>query len=322
MIRGPRNIFCRLLVFLFSAVTLCSAHAVERVTIATPSRGLFEFPAVIAMTNGYFKDEGLEVEKIQVQPQIAVKALVAGDVGYTLAWGSALRAAVTGIPLKVVSTLAARPLHVLITRPEIRSGPELRGKTLGVDSFAGTVDYLSRIAARDYGLDPDKDVKIIVTGPSALRLAALKAGSIDATPIDIAYAVKAEEEGFRRLLYFGDIIDLPLSGIAVTDQKIVAERDQIKKVIRATLRGTAFMKKNRAAAVKLLSEYLGLSPAQSARTYDAAVHSFTDDGLIPDKALLLDVQLARERLKITKEIPLAQVADWSLVKEITGINRK
>jgi NitT/TauT family transport system substrate-binding protein len=306
---------------LFASVTIPPVHAAERVMIATPSRGLFEFPAVIAMKNGYFKNEGLEVEKIQIQPQIAVKALVAGDVGYTLAWGSALRAAVTGIPLKVVSTIASRPLHVLVARPEIRSGPELRGKTLGVDSFAGTVDYLSRIAARHYGLDPDKDVKIIVTGPSPLRLAALKAGSIDATPIDIAYAVKAEEEGFRRLLYLGDIIDLPLSGIAVTNQKIANEREQIKKVIRATLRGTAFMKKNRAATVKLMSEYLGLSPAQSAKTYDSAVHSFTDDGFITDKALLLDVQLARERLKITKEIPLNQVADWSLLKEIAGIDR-
>ena len=67
------------------------------------------------------------------------------------------------------------------------------------------MDYLSRVALRHYGMEPDKDVKIIVTGESPTRLAALRAGSIDATAIDIAFAVKAEDEGYRRFLYLGDI---------------------------------------------------------------------------------------------------------------------
>ena len=71
------------------------APAAERVTIATPSRGLFEFPVVVAMRKGFFKDEGIDVDKVQMQPAIGVKALMSGDVDYLLAWGSALRAAVT-----------------------------------------------------------------------------------------------------------------------------------------------------------------------------------------------------------------------------------
>ncbi|HEY6201317.1 MAG TPA: hypothetical protein VI231_22125, partial [Candidatus Binatia bacterium] len=50
--------------------------------------------------------------------------------------------------------------------------------------------------------------------------------------------------------------------------------------------------------------------------YDAAIASFTDDGYIADKGVLLDMQLTKERLKITKDIPLSQVVDWSLIKEI------
>ena len=63
--------------------------------------------------------------------------------------------------------------------------------------MAGTVDYLSRVALRYYGMEPDKDVKIIVTGKSPTRLAALRAGAIDAIAIDIAFAVKAEERGIQ-----------------------------------------------------------------------------------------------------------------------------
>jgi NitT/TauT family transport system substrate-binding protein len=303
--------------FLQETVRLLAA---ERIMVATPSRGLFEFPVVVALRKGFFKDEGLDLDKIQMQPQIAVKALVAGDVDYLMAWGSAVRAAVTGVPIKAVVGMAARPLHVLITRPEIKGAKELRGKTIGVDSVAGTVDYLSRLAARHFGLEPDKDVTIVVTGESPTRLAAIRAGSIDATPIDVAFAVKAEEEGFKRLLYLGDIIDLPLSGIAVTDKKLQTEREQVKKVVRATLRGTRFMKQNRAETLQMLSDYLRITPSQAAKAYDASINSFADDGMISDKGVSLDVQLTRERLKITKEIPLSQLVDWSVLKEIKGGN--
>lgn len=290
--------------------------AAERTMIGTPSHGLFEFPVVVALKKGFFRDEGLNADKVQMQPAIGVKALVSGDIDYLLAWGSTLRAAVTGVPLKVVAGMAARPLHVFIVRGDIKSGKELKGRTIGVDSFAGTVDYLARATVRHFGLDPDKDVKIIVSGESPLRLAAVRAGSIDATAIDVAFAVKAEEEGMRRLLNLSEITDLPLSGIGLTDKKLQTDREQVKKVVRATLRGTRFMKDSRAETIAMMTDYLHITPSQAAKSYDAAIASFTDDGYISDKGVLLDMQLTKERLKITKDIPLSQVVDWSLLKEI------
>jgi ABC-type nitrate/sulfonate/bicarbonate transport system substrate-binding protein len=100
------------------------------------------------------------------------------------------------------------------------------------------------------------------------------------------------------------------------DQKLQTQREQVRRVVRATVRGTRFMKQNRAETVQMLSDYLRITPAQSARAYDASIHSFTDDGIISDKGVQLDVQLTKERLKLTKDIPLSQLVDWSLVKEI------
>ncbi|HWH80131.1 MAG TPA: ABC transporter substrate-binding protein, partial [Candidatus Binatus sp.] len=112
----PRNGFSwRLTTALFALALLFGvgpAAAADRVTIATPSRGLFEFPVVVAMRKGFYKDEGIEVDKVQMQPALGVKALLSGDVDYLLAWGSALRAAVTGVPVKAVVGIAGRPLHV------------------------------------------------------------------------------------------------------------------------------------------------------------------------------------------------------------------
>ncbi len=318
----PRNIFCVRSVFLsLLALSLWSpgvypVGAAERIAIATPSRGLFEFPVVVAMRKGFFKEEGFHVDKIQMQPAVGVKALISGDVDYLLAWGSALRAAVTGVPIKAVVGFAARPLHVLISRPEIKTPKDLKGKIIGVDAVAGTVDYLSRVAVRHFGFEPEKDIKIIVTGESPTRLAALRAGAIDATPIDVAFAVKAEDEGFRRLVYLGDLIELPLSGIAVMDATLQSQREQVKKVVRASVRGSRFMKQNRNETVQMLSDYLKITPSQSAKAYDASINSFTADGIISDKGVNLDVQLTKERLKLSKDIPLSQLVDWSLVREI------
>jgi NitT/TauT family transport system substrate-binding protein len=308
--------FISALVLLVSILSSEPAVGAEKIVIGTPSRGLFEFPAVVAMRRGYYKDEGLDVDKVQMQPAIAVKALISGDIDYLLAWGSAIRAAVTGVPIKAVVGMASRPLHVLIARQEIKTPKDLKGKIIGVDSVAGTVDYLSRVAARHFGFEPEKDIKIIVTGESPTRLAALRAGSIDATPIDVAFAMKAEDEGFRRLLYLGDIIELPLSGIAVTDNKLQTQREQVKKVVRGSLRGSQFMKQNRAETIQMLSDYLRITPSQAAKAYDTSINSFTDDGMISDKGVSLDVQLTKERLKMTREIPLSQLVDWSLVREI------
>ena len=310
-----RNILLKVIpLYVFFSSAFCAAA--ERVMIATPSQGLFELPVVVAMRNGYFRTEGLEVQKIQIQPEIAVKALLAGEVDYVLAWGASVQAAMTGAPIKVVAAMVSRPLHVLISRPEIRFGRDLKGKTLGVDSVASRVDYLSRVAVRYLGLDPDRDVKIIDTGDSLLRVAALKDGSIDATAVDVALAVKAEEEGLKRLLHLGDIIDLPISGIAVTAAKLATHREQIKKVIQATLRGARFIKQKRPETVRIIQSHLRITPSQATKTYDSAIRSFTDDGFVSERAVSLDVRRAKEELQLAKDPSLSQVADWSLLREI------
>ena len=318
MFIGRWQFFCLgwALLLPFIGYTITPVSAAERVVMASLSPGLFEFPVQVAIARGYFRDDGLDVVKVQMQPQVSVMALVAGDVDYSLSWGSSLRAAVTGVPLRVVAGIASRPLHVLMARPEIHSGKDLKDKRIGVDSFAGTMEYLARVAAKHYGLDPNRDIKILISGSSPSRVAALRAGSIDATPIDIAFAVKAEEEGLKRVVNLADIVDLPISGVAVLQTKLVRERTQVKKVVRALIKATRFMKENRQETMKMMADYLGVTAGQAAKAYDGSIKSFTDDGMIADKGLALNVDLTKERLNITRDIPLAQVVDWSLVNEL------
>jgi ABC-type nitrate/sulfonate/bicarbonate transport system substrate-binding protein len=187
---------------------------------------------------------------------------------------------------------------------------------VGVDSFGSRIDYLSRVAARYLGLDPDRDVKIIDTGGSLLRVAALKDGSIDATAVDVALAVKAEREALKRLLHLGDIIDLPASGIAVKSAKLATHGEQIKKVIQATLRGARFIKQKRPETIRIIQSHLRITLSQATKTYDSSIRFFTDDGFVSERAVALDVRRAKEELQLATEPSLSQVTDWSLLREI------
>jgi ABC-type nitrate/sulfonate/bicarbonate transport system substrate-binding protein len=299
------------------------AVAAEQIDVATPVHGLIELPIVVAMRNRYFTTEGLAIRKIQIQPGVAVKALVTEEVGFSLAWDAALEAAISGAPVKLVAATSARPLHVLIARPEIRFGNHLKGKTLGVDEFGSTTDHLSRVAVRYLGLDPDKAVNIVETGGgSALRLIELRAGSIHAAAVDAATAAIAEEEGFIPLVCLGDILDLPVFGVAVTAKKLATGSEQIKKFLRATLRGLRFIKHNRAGAVRIIQHYLQITPAQAGKAYDAAAGAFTDDGFVSERALALSVRRAREKGSIAADPNLTQLVDWTPLREIGADRRK
>lgn len=316
----PRLVFMCALILSVSAVTW--SIGAEKVNVATPTRGLVELPVVVAMRNGYFHSEGLTIQKIQIEPEVAVRALAGGEVDFNLAWDASVRAALNSAQVKLVSAVVSRPLQVLISRPEIRNRTDLAGKILGIDAHSSMTDFATRIAARYLGLVPGKQVGIVEIGGSALRLAALRAGEIHATTVDLAAAVKAEDEGFRNVVYTADIIDLPISGVFVSSAKLAKQRDQVKRFVRATLRGARFIKHERADAVRIIQHYLKLTPSQAEKSYDRAVHAFTQDGLVSDRVLALSARRVDETLPSVDDRWLNQVADWSLVREILADRRK
>lgn len=270
------------------------------------------------MRNRYFQTEGLEIEKIQIAPEVSVKALVAGEVDFSLEWGASMRAALSGAPVKAIAGLAVRPLYVLVSRPEIRSAGDLAGKILGIDAPASMIEFLSQVAARYLGGGGLSTVEI---GPSGLRLKALKRGDIHATVLDLAAATKAEDEGFHQLVNLGDIVEMPVSGIFVARALLAKQPERAKKFMRATLRGARFIKQERSQTIQIIAHYLKLTPSQAARGYDQTVGALTRDGLIPDRLLAFSARRAADELRLAAAPPLSQLADWSLLREIVAERR-
>ena len=80
-----------------------SVHAADKVRIAVPSRGGQFITLPLAQKKGFFKEEGLDAEMIQIRGVVAMTALVSGEVDYFTGINFPIRAAIQGFPVKVVA---------------------------------------------------------------------------------------------------------------------------------------------------------------------------------------------------------------------------
>jgi ABC-type nitrate/sulfonate/bicarbonate transport system substrate-binding protein len=293
----------------------------QQITIATPSTGFHEFPAITAMRQGFYKDENLEVTRIQMAPPTTAAALLSGDVGYSIAIGSVISAIVgSDAPLKVLMGFATRSLHVLMTSdPNVRTMADLRGRSVAVSTLTDTTANLVRLAVRQHGLEPQVDVTLQALGESPNRLAAMQSGQVSGVLLDLAYAVEAERQGARILLRPADLAALPLSGMTTTEAKLRQDPQQVEAVLRATLRGTRYMREHREDTVALMMEHMGITRDVAERTYDLGVESFAVDGLIQDNGLQLLIDAAKETSGRPSTVTPADVADFTLARRAGAV---
>ena len=289
----------------------------EKIKIAYPSRGITVLPLRIAQVKGFFRDEGLEPEIIQMRAGVTVTALTTGDIDYGAPLDSIVRASARGQPLKGFLSFVNKPMHYLVSRTEFNSVRELRGKTFAISSFGSSEQYTTNAILRAHGLDPDKkDVQVVALGDSPVRLEALRRGIVDATVVLIPHVIVAGNLGFKILAHAGDFIELSTPGVGTTDKLLRERPDQVKRVVRAALRGLLFLTQNRDESIRIMKEWLALDEDIAAKAYDMGLRSFSEDGSPSEKGLLTSIQLETERAGIKKDIPISKVFDLSILQEV------
>jgi len=238
--------------FIFATGSLPAAMAADRVRLALPAKSMGYLPLFIALHRGFFKDEAIDIEIPMMLPQLAHSALMSGEVDYHGVADSALRLAAKGAPLKAIFFGAVRPNYFLMAKPQVKSVAELRGKLIGMVRFGDTVELASRIALSREGLDPQKDVIPIMIGLPTTRIAALVAGSIDATIAVPPDNVLLRQKGFRELLFLGDAVEFPSNGFATTDRQLTEKRDLTKRTLRAVYRGLMFARERPDDSIQII----------------------------------------------------------------------
>ncbi len=294
----------------------------EKVTIAYPSRGITVLPLRVAQVKGFFKAEGLEAEIIQMKAGVTVTALTTGDIDYGAPLDSIVRASARGQPLKALLSFVNKPMHYLVGRPEFSSVRDLKGKTLAISAFGSSEQFTTFATLRANGLEPGKNVKVVALGDSPVRLEALKQGIVDATVILIPYVMVAEKQGFKLLANAGDFLELSTPGIGTSERLLRERPDQVKRVVRAALRGLLFVRQNRDETIRIMMEWLSLDKDTAGKAYNMGLKSYSEDGGPSEKGLMTSIQLEMEKAGIKKEIPISKVFDLSILQEVQKEVRK
>jgi ABC-type nitrate/sulfonate/bicarbonate transport system substrate-binding protein len=264
-----RLVGCDFMLMLFLSMLLSARAGAEKIRTAVPGLNLNYLSIFSADMKGFFKDEGLDNETIVIGGPAGIAALISGDVDYSGAGGSGLRAAVKGAPLKAIMYQTERPTWYLIVHPSISQVSDLRRKKIGVALLGDSEDRFTTLYVERGGLSA-KDVTKVSLGTSPSdKILGVKTGAVAAVVLDPAGALAAQREGLKNLAYLGDIFPLPFQGYVTTDKKIAENSAQLKRWARAVVRGLMFMRERPEDAADVAMKTLRLRNVTQAMLADA-----------------------------------------------------
>lgn len=223
---------------------LTNSAGAEQIRTAVPRASLNYLSIYIAEAKGFFRDEGLDNETIVIGGPAAIAALVSGNVDFSGAGGSGLRAAAKGAELKAIMYQTEKVTWYFVVHPSIKRVTDLRGKKIGVGLIGDSEDRFSTMFVERGGLSAKDITRIPMGTSSGARIAAIKAGSLHAAVLDPGGMIVAEKEGLSSLGFLGDLFPLPFQGYVVTDKKIAENPAQIKRWVRAMVRSLIFLREH------------------------------------------------------------------------------
>ena len=273
-------------------------------------------PLFVALHRGFLKDENIDLELPAMLPNLAHNALLSGEVEYHGVADSALRLAAKGAPVKSIFFSARLPNYFLMSRPNIKSVAELRGKYVAVSRFGGTTDLAARVALQANGLDPQKDVVLIMIGLGNTRNAALMAGSVDGNIANPPDNSLLKQKGFRELLFLGDAIEFPSNGFSTTDRRLAENRDQVKRLLRAFYRGMLFARDNSEETIKIVEREWKLDGATARDSYASIMKAASKDGASTEAGLKVHIKLFQSSDRSIGDVPLNKIVDFRVLDEV------
>jgi NitT/TauT family transport system substrate-binding protein len=313
-----------LLLLLFSPTL--AQERLERVTLAVPVHALSQLPSYVGARFGLFREEGIDIQIIQMRTALVGPALISRDLDFGTAADTMLRAATTGLPVKVIAFGGVRPALALNVRPEIKRVEDLKGKMISVSSRGSTTDIVAREIVRHFGLNPDTDIVTMPLGTQTNQLVALKSNAVQASLFTPPYDAIAEREGLRTLVWAGDLFkDQLQAGLTTSDQKIRANPDQVKRMVRGFVKSLVFLHKEKAKVAELISKEWNIDLDLAQRSYKSTATTLSPDGSGSEEAVRKVVEQTLATTKQQKQVPLSQVVDLSFLRrahEELGIRQK
>jgi len=311
-----RSLTATALLALLSSITVHAAS--ELTTIRIAHNGFSsEMPVYLGKDAGIFVKHGINVEPIFiVGGATTIQALIGKSLDLLMGGATPMLAAVmNGAQMKIVGGMINRIPFALLAQPEIKTGAQLKGKKIGITRFGSNTDFIARVAAQEFGLNPKTDIAIVQSGAPDQRLLALKTRTVDATLFNIEQAVIARKQGYNMLVNFLDKdIDYTHIAIIARDDTIKTQPDMLRRFLRAYVESIRYYKTHKEDALKKAMQLQKLGDREALEIgYQSNLKALPDDGRPTVKGTQLVIDAAVLDDPRAKNYTPAQLMDLSFL---------
>jgi NitT/TauT family transport system substrate-binding protein len=228
----------------FTWISLIAAVAsAEQVRTVIPRATLNYLSVAVAEAKGYFRDQNLDNQTIVIPGSTAIAALVSGNVDFSGAGGTGMRAALRGAPIKAIMFQTEKVTWYLLAAGEIQKISDLKGKRVAVGTIGDTQDALITLLVEREGVSGRDISRIAMPSRNTMNtILSLKTGAFSAAVVNADESLLGEKEGLRTLAFVGDLFPYPFQGFVTTDKMIAERPNDIKRWLRAMARSLMFIR--------------------------------------------------------------------------------
>lgn len=264
----------------------------------------------IARELGYYREIGLAVElkDLTFLPEDAP------ETDFTAACGAALMGRARGVKRKVVFVATDYPMFWLYGAPGISSIPMLRGGRIATFPPASPPEQFHRAILRKHGLNPETDVALEPARDDAARIGMLK--SRDAAAAVISSAIPppmVTALGFRTLVFFGDEVRVPTTGLAVSEKVLKRHPEIVERMVEALFEALATLHKNPEKVIPLVARFFTDSTGAAEKTLELLEKYFTKGGRAAPEATQFAIEMVNKQLPAEQQLRVADIYDESLL---------
>ena len=298
-------------------VQVCAQDGKSKIRIAIPNASSICCLHLFAAQQWkIFQDNGLDVDIIQMRPQVANAAMVSGEIHYFAGVGpNSVAATLRGLPSKAVWFASDQLIYSLLARTEFKSLKELRAKRIGVGGLGDTTEVSLRIGLEAAGENP-KDFVILGVGNANL-MSALDSGSIDAALLNPPLLYYAKRKGFRELLDIGSHVKMPLGGLTTMTSTVQSRPAELRRLIRAMQMAKRNLLQSKEKSVDVMTRFLKVSRETAEDTFADYQKTVSGNG-VPSREGIEQIVKSLQLLGqfAGRKIAFDEVADARLAREV------
>ena len=309
-----------ILLHLTLPLTLCAR---DRHIHSSAGLGGSGLPLYVAKSAGIFEKYGLDVDLLVIPGgPLGMQVLLSGNThSANIAAMTPIRTILGGGDIVIVGGYLNRQMFNLVARKEIRKPADLLGKKIGVASLAGTNAVALRLVFKEWKI-PMEAVTLVVVGGSPMQLAALEAGTIDATVLTYGVSTEAVRKGMTVLADLAKPVpEFPDRTIMMRRSFLKRERDNVKRFIQGISEGIYQIRtadsRRREELIAIVAKHLRVNSTWAKEFYDLYENAFSYPPWVGRKGMAAVMEIIQEETGRPKaEFELNRFLDESVIDEL------